>query len=72
VDRCAQLAGPDPDPELCRVQPEPGDLCGDPNRLMSAEGKDPDAEPSCGAAAAKWVSVSRPAEPGSSFDHSEW
>jgi hypothetical protein len=44
VDRPAQLAGPDSDPELRRVQPETGDLCRDPDRLMSVEGKDPDAE----------------------------
>jgi hypothetical protein len=43
LDRCAQLAGPDPDPEPCRVQPETGDLCRDPDRLMSVERKHPDA-----------------------------
>jgi hypothetical protein len=38
VDGPAQLAGPDPDPELCRVEPETGYRFRDPDRLMSVEG----------------------------------
>ena len=44
VDRRAQLAGPDPDPELRGIEPEAVDVCRDLDRLMSVEGKDPHAE----------------------------
>jgi hypothetical protein len=61
-----------PDPQRRRVQPEPGDLRRDPERPVVVEGSTPTPSSSCGAAAAHWASVSRPAEAGSSFDQSQW
>jgi hypothetical protein len=44
LDRRGQLAGPDPDPELPRIEPVPVDLRSDPGRIVSVERKDPDTE----------------------------
>ena len=72
VDRCAQLAGPDPDPELGGIEPEAVDLRRDPDRLMSVEGKDAHAELELRGGGGELCERLQAGAAGSSFDHSEW
>ena len=71
LQRGTQPTGPDPDPQLRRVQSQAIDLRHDLRRRVPVDGEDADSEIELGRSRRKMSELSSPVRLGSSFAHSE-